>query len=110
MHKLRFGPSGVPHSATGPGSEAGVRRVKEMGLGCMELAFVQRVSIGEAAARKLGALAESEDVRLSIHAPDYINLNSREPEKVAASKERILKAARAGHWAGARDIALHQAF
>jgi deoxyribonuclease-4 len=110
MQELLFGPSGVPHSAARPTSEAGVRRVKELNLGCMEMAMVQRVSIGEESARKLHVLAQAAGVALSIHAPYYINLNSREPDKVGAAKERILKAARAGHWTGARNIALHLAF
>jgi deoxyribonuclease-4 len=110
MQALFFGPSGVPHSAAKSTSEAGIRRVKELNLDCMELAYVQRVSIGEKSARKLRVLAQEEGVALSIHAPYYINLNSREPDKVEASKERILMAARAGHWTGARDIALHLGF
>jgi deoxyribonuclease-4 len=110
VHELLFGPSGVPHSAAKPTSEAGIRQVKKLQLGAMEMAFVHSVSIGEESARKLSAVARTEGVALSIHAPYYINLNSREPDKVAASKERILKAARAGSWAGARNIALHLAF
>jgi deoxyribonuclease IV len=107
---LLFGPSGVPRSASKPTTEAGIRRIKELNLGCMEMAFVRRVSIGEESASKLRGLAQAESVVLSIHAPYYINLNSHEPEKVNASKERILMAARAGHWTGARNIVLHLAF
>lgn len=74
------------------------------------MAMVQRVSIGEETARKVRATAEAEGIRLSIHAPYYINLNSREMDKVVGARDRILKAARAGHWTGARDIALHLAY
>ncbi len=74
------------------------------------MALVQRVGIGEETARKVRATAEAEGVRLSIHAPYYINLNSREPDKIEGARDRILKAARAGHWTGARDIALHLAY
>jgi deoxyribonuclease-4 len=49
-------------------------------------------------------------VALSVHAPYYINLNSAEADKVAASRERILKAARAGWLCGAPNIVFHAAF
>jgi deoxyribonuclease-4 len=49
-------------------------------------------------------------VALSVHAPYYINLNSAEADKVAASRGRILKAARAGWLCGARNIVFHAAF
>jgi deoxyribonuclease-4 len=49
-------------------------------------------------------------VALSVHAPYYINFNSAEADKVAASRERILKAARAGWLCGARNIVFHSAF
>jgi len=110
MDQLLFGPSGSPRSAARPGTEAGIRRVKELGLGCLEMALVQRVNIGQETARKVRATAKAEGIRLSIHAPYYINLNSREPDKIEGARDRILKAARAGHWTGALDIALHLAY
>jgi len=107
---LLFGPAGVPRSSPKPSSEAGVQRVAELGLGCMEMAFVHRVSMGEETAANVREAAERAGVALSIHAPYYINLNSREPDKVQGARQRILAAARVGHWTGARDIALHLAF
>jgi deoxyribonuclease-4 len=84
--------------------------VAELGLGCMEMAFVRRVSMGEKTAARVRQVAEETGVALSIHAPYYINLNSREPDKVEGARQRILAAAQVGHWTGARDIALHLAF
>jgi deoxyribonuclease-4 len=47
MNELLFGTAGVPLSTPKPpSSEKGVKRIKELGLGCMELEFVQRVSMG----------------------------------------------------------------
>jgi deoxyribonuclease-4 len=76
----------------------------------MELAWVRRVSIGEKTAAKVRQKAEECQVALSVHAPYYVNLNSAEADKVAASRERILKAARAGWLCGARNIVFHAAF
>ena len=109
-HPLRFGTSGVPDSSPKPSSEAGIRRSRELGLDCMEMAMVQKVTIGPATAAKVRAAAEREDVALSIHAPYYINLNSQDAQKLADSQARILAAARAGDLCGARNIVLHLGF
>lgn len=111
MTELLFGTAGVPLSTPKPpSSERGVKRIKELGLGCMELEFVQRVSMGEEAARLLRAIASSLGVVLSVHAPYYINLNSPEREKLEASKKRLLAAARVGWLCGARNVVFHPAF
>lgn len=111
MKELLFGTAGVPLSTPRPpSSEKGIRRIKELGLGCMELEFVQRVSMGEEAARAVKSVASSIGVVLSVHAPYYINLNSPEKEKLEASKNRLLAAARVGWLCGARNIVFHPAF
>jgi len=110
MRELRFGTGGTPHSTPRPGSEAGIRRIKELGLGAMELEFVRRVSMGEKTARRVEKVARELDVALSVHGPYAINLNSAEADKVEASRQRILAAARAGWLCGARSIVFHAAF
>lgn len=107
---LRFGTGGVPLSASKRDSIAGIQRLRELKLDCMELEFVQRVSMGPETAAAVRAVAEEMDVALSVHAPYYINFNSGEPAKVEASKERLLAAARVGALCGARNIAFHPAF
>lgn len=107
---LLFGTAGVPASSPKLDSLAGIARLRELGLDCMELAWVRRVSMGERTAAKVRQKAEECRVALSVHAPYYINLNSAEADKVAASRERILKAARAGWLCGARNIVFHAAF
>ena len=107
---LLFGVSGVPASSPKPSSEAGIIRCRELGLDCMEMAMVQKVTITPPTAARVRAAAEREGITLSIHAPYYINLNSRDPQKLADSQGRILAAARAGAWLGARNIVLHIAF
>jgi deoxyribonuclease-4 len=76
----------------------------------MELEFVQRVSMGPEAARETREAATSEGIRLTVHAPYYINFNAREPEKVEASRERLLKAARVGFLCGAEGVVFHPGF
>lgn len=110
MAELLFGTAGVPRSAETKSTVGGIERVAALGLGCMELEFVHQVRIGEAAARQVAEAARRTGTRLTVHAPYYINLNSHEPEKVTASKDRLLKAARAGALCGATSVAFHAAF
>lgn len=107
---LLFGTAGVPLSAADRSSEGGVRRIRELNLDALELEFVQGVRMGEEKAGKVGATALAERVALSCHAPYYINLNSREPEKIAASRERIIQSARISQILGVRSVVFHPAF
>ncbi len=108
--KLLFGTAGTPKSSKKRNSISGIERVRELGLGCMELEFVRGVKMGENTAGKILQKSEKEDITLSVHAPYYINLNSQESEKVDASVERIYRAARIGSLCGARNIVFHPAY
>ncbi len=107
---LLFGTGGTPPSTPKPSSAAGVAQIRALGLDCMELAFVRRVSMGEQTAAEVKQAAGDHHVALSVHGPYYINLNSPDEDKLNASRERILKAARVGYWCGARNIVFHAAF
>lgn len=110
MTGLRFGPAGVPNSAAKPSTVEGIRRCRELGLGCMEMEFVQRVSMGEEMAREVAAVAAAADVVLSSHAPYYVNLNSLEEQKVTDSIKRIMQAARITALCGGTGTVFHAAF
>jgi len=107
---LLFGTAGVPLSTKERSSESGVRRIKELQLGAMELEFVQGVRMGEEKARKVAQVAIEEKVALSCHGPYWINFNSREPEKVVASRDRLLHTARISKILGVRSVVFHPAF
>jgi deoxyribonuclease-4 len=110
MRVLLFGTGGVPHSTPKRSSLAGIKQIRELGLDCMELAFVRRVGMGEKAASEVRQAAQEHEVWLSVHAPYYVNLNSPEADKVKASRQRILQAARVGWLCGAQSIVFHPAF
>jgi deoxyribonuclease-4 len=110
MEKLLFGTGGTPHSSKTPSTIDGIRRIAELGLGCMEMEFVRGVKMGEAAARLVAETAIQEGVRLSAHAPYFINLNAREVEKITASQGRILQTARIAAICGAESIIFHAAY
>jgi len=108
--ELLFGTAGVPVSAESHSTEAGIQRIAELGLGCMEVEFVQGVKMSPQLAASVGELAARKNVVLTAHGPYAINLNSVEPQKVHMSKERILQTARIAALLGARSITFHAAF
>ncbi|MGB9589791.1 MAG: TIM barrel protein [candidate division WOR-3 bacterium] len=108
--KLLFGTAGVPARTKGQGTDEGVREVARLGLGCMELEFVRGVHMNTALATRVKAIADELGIRLSVHAPYWINLNAKEKPKLARSEAYILDSARVGFAAGARDIVFHPAF
>ena len=110
MAELLFGTAGVPNSAKQPATVSGIERVYELGLGCMELEFVQGVRMGETAAHQVAETAARTDIKLSAHAPYFINLNAREPEKIEKSQQRILQTAHIASLCGAVSIVFHAAF
>ncbi len=109
MERLLFGTAGTPVSSRGNDSISGIRKVHELGLGCMELEFVRGVKMGEKTAHAVVDIAERLNVQLSVHAPYYINLNA-EGETLSASRERILLSARIGAICGAKNVVVHAGF
>jgi deoxyribonuclease-4 len=107
---LLFGTGGVPVSAESRSTEAGIERIAELGLGCMEVEFVQGVKMRPEVAVAVGELAARKKIALTAHGPYYVNLNAVEPQKVHMSKERILQTARIAALFGARSITFHAAF
>ncbi|SNQ61781.1 TIM barrel protein [Candidatus Methanoperedens nitratireducens] len=109
MERLLFGTAGTPLSSKGNDSLSGIKRVRELGLGCMELEFVRGIRMGESMAHMVAEVAKELDVRLSVHAPYYINLNAA-GDTLAKSRERILNSARIGSICGARSVVIHAGY
>ena len=110
MEKLLFGSAGVPLSARTRSTVAGIERVAELGLGCMELEFVQGVKMSRETALTVAEIASKKKIALTAHSPYFINLNAREPEKLKASQERVFQTARIAALCGATSIVFHAAF
>ncbi|MGQ9555797.1 MAG: TIM barrel protein [Anaerolineae bacterium] len=110
VHSLLFGTAGVPRSINGASHLEGVREVGRLGLHAMELAFVHQVNIRPDEAPLIRAVADEHSICLSVHAPYYINLNSKDKRIVSASRQRILRSARIGFLCGARHIVFHAAW
>ena len=105
---LIFGTVGSPLSTpkNPGGTVGGVRRMAELGLGALELAWVRSVRVSEAKCAELKAAAQDCGLALSVHAPYFINLNGTDDEW-PRSRKRLMDAAHYGHLAGATDIIFH---
>jgi deoxyribonuclease-4 len=108
--ELLFGTGGIPLSAESRSTEAGIERIAELGLGCMEVEFVQGVRMSPEVAVAVGELAARKKIALTAHGPYFVNLNAVEQQKVHMSKERILQTARIAALFDARSITFHPAF
>lgn len=104
---LRFGTVGSPQTTPTSGTPAAIRHIRELGLGHLEIAWVQSVRVSDETCAAIKAASVENGVSLSIHAPYYINLNSQTAELMSKSDERLLTAARKGFLAGAYDIVFH---
>ena len=111
MAGLLFGTGGVPHSSARPRTTInGIKRIAELGLGCTELELVYGARMSDAEAEQVASTARKLKIRLTVHAPYYINLNAHENDKLVASQDRLLQTARVANLCGASDIAFHAAF
>ena len=73
---FRFGTVGSPISTPKkPGGSAGaIQRTAELGLGAMELGWVQSVRVTEQTCAVIRAVGLEQGVLLSVHAPYFIKL------------------------------------
>lgn len=106
MDKLNFLTAGVPLSAGTKGYGRGFEILDEMGLDGLELEFVHGVRISD---KSRDAVSSAKKV-ITAHAPFYVNLNSREPEKVEASVQRIIETAEVANELGGYSITFHAGF
>jgi len=68
------------------------------------------VKMGTDTAERIGKAAGEMGVRLSVHAPYYVNLNAAEEGKRLASMERLIASARLAAKCGARSVVFHPGY
>lgn len=110
METLKFTTAGQPLRTDGAGYKKAFEILEEMNLDGMELEFVHGVRINEANQTVVKTVAKEKGLVLTAHGPYYINLNSKEEEKIEASVRRILETARMGKELGAFSVTYHAAF
>lgn len=105
---IKFGPAGL-----GPVKDAvnNLEEYHKLGLRACEIAFTYSIYIkNEKDAEEIAKAAKKFDIKLSIHAPYYINLNSKEKIKIEQSKKRILDCCRIGEVLGAEVVVFHPGY
>lgn len=107
---IRFGPAGIPTQCEGPGTLDGVRCCSKIGLDAMEIEFVQGVRMKEDAAGEIAKAAAELDIRLSSHAPYFVNLCSDDKTKLGNSKRHIIASAKITALAGGGITVFHPGF
>jgi deoxyribonuclease-4 len=107
---LLFGTGGTPEALEAKDTVSALRFLGTLGLEVMELEFVRGTFPGAETARMIARTAGEHGIRLTAHAPYFINLNSPEPDKVVASRERIVKTAHIGSLCGAESVTFHAGF
>jgi len=101
---IKVGPGGT----SGLGYELGLKEIKAKNLGCLEVEFTYGVKMSNSEAKKIGEMAGN--IKLSVHAPYYINLASFDEKKVLASKKRILDSCERAHYLNAENVVFHAGF
>ncbi|MBI5297493.1 MAG: TIM barrel protein [Chloroflexi bacterium] len=97
-------PTGTPKK---PGGSVGaIEFSQSIGLGALELGWVQSVRVTEATCALIKSTGAEQGVALSVHAPYFINLNATD-EEWPKSRKRLMDAAHYGNLAGATDIIFH---
>ncbi len=109
-NEIRFGPAGIPAAAAGEGTAAGIAYCREIGLSAMEVEFVHGVNMKEEKAKEAGGIAKKNNVKLSCHAPYYVNFCAKEKPKLYATINYIVATAQAAFWLGASPIVIHTGF
>ena len=108
--KLNFLTAGMPMLTDKRGYESAFEILKEMQLDGLEVEFVHGVRMSEQTRSYLNQISKEQGFLLTSHGPFYINLNSKEEEKVEASVQRIIETAQAAHDFGGFSITYHAAF
>ena len=108
--KLNFLTAGMPLSTGKASYNRAFEILNELNLDGMELEFVHGVRMSEETRRLVKQERENKNLILTAHAPFYVNLNSKEEDKVEASVQRIIETGLAANDTGAFSITFHAAF
>lgn len=107
---IYFGPAGASESFYAQGNKSSLAMpewLAKLGLNAYEYQSTRGVKIGAEMAVKLGQLASQHGIRLSMHAPYYINLATGDEEKKKKTKGYLLSSLKAASLMGAQVVVFH---
>lgn len=109
---ILFGPSGNSEGFFAAGlknSEQSAVWVKNMGLDAFEYSFGRGVLMSEEKALSIGKAFSENNVKISVHAPYYINFSNPDPEMIDKSIGYVIKSAEMVGLMGGNRIIIHPA-
>ncbi|MCD6322491.1 MAG: TIM barrel protein [Clostridiales bacterium] len=107
---IRFGPAGNSDAFYDEGYKHTTEAFKwldKKNIDAFEYQCTRGVLIKRETAEKIGAEAAKYDIRLSLHAPYYINFAGTEKDKLEKSRRHIEKSIEAALWMGAKRVVVH---
>ena len=105
---IKFGPAGLGGVKQ---AISNLEMYHKLGLKACEIAFTHRIYIKKKQdALEIGKAAKKFGIKLSIHAPYYINLNSKDKEIIKKSKQRILECCEIGTYLNAYRVVFHPGY
>jgi len=107
---IKFGPAGLGGVKQ---AVSNLEKYSELGLRACEIAFTYGVYIKESQKKEIAEIrstARKLGITLSVHAPYWINLNSKEKVKIEQSKKRILDSCKIGELLGAKYVVFHPGY
>ncbi len=109
---IYIGTQGIPLSLRAKGLNIVdcLYKLKELSLNALEFDFVYNIYLNNEQCKIIGDLARKLNIRLSIHAPYYINLLSESESIRNRSITRLLRCIERARNLGADAIAVHIAF
>lgn len=108
--KVHFGPAGNSQSFYREGHKSSLEMpawLHEKGLDAYEYQCTYGVRLSEKTARRLGEAARERGILLSLHAPYYINLATKDKNVACKTTEHILKSLNAAKLMGAKVVVFH---
>lgn len=109
---ILFGPSGNSNSFYADGnkkSEQAFEWLAKKGLNAYEYSFGRGINIGEEKARVMRAESEKYGVKISVHAPYYINFSNQSDDMIEKSVSYVLNSAVKVRQLGGDRIVFHPA-
>ncbi|MET1101903.1 MAG: deoxyribonuclease IV [Pyrodictiaceae archaeon] len=108
--RIRFGPAGKPVDLKSGDYVKAIEYVAEEGLDALEYEAVRGVRVSQKKALDIREAAEKYNVRLSMHAPYFINFASPEEDTIRKSQQRLIDAVRAASWMNAYAVVFHPGY
>lgn len=88
--EVYLGPAGIPLIAKGKSTVEALKEIANLELNAFECEFVRNIYLKPKDAEEVGKIAKELGIKVSVHAPYFLNLCSEKERVIENSKKRIL--------------------